>query len=394
MTARLALFVTDVDALGGSERQTLLLARTLARRGVSVDVITDTTPGLLRLPARWVERRDGARLVRLPRLLVEPAAGALLAGQRGSLRGLVAVGLMMGAIAARIGRALDLPVVVKLAGAGAAGDVAALRRLSPADQRAVLTDLRTTHVVCVTEEVAREALGVGLPPERLVRIPNGVDLPAQVAPEPAPDRAERAVLFLGRLDRAKGVDTLVRAFARVAPARPGVALRIAGEGPERAALERLSAALGVAPRVQLLGRRDDPLALLRAATVVAVPSRSEGMSNALLEAMAAGRAVVASSIAANREATGDDAALLVPPDDPDALGDALGRALDDAALRARLGAAARARAGGFGIERVADDYLRLLDRLGPPPARGPLALVAGLARARARDLGRVLARSR
>lgn len=393
MSAGLALFVTDVDALGGSERQTLLLARTLARRGVPVDVITSTSPGLLTPPRRWVEARDGARVVRLPRLLVEPAAGALLAARRDALRGLVATGLMMGAIAARVGRALDLPVVVKLAGAGEAGDVAALRRLPSPDRAAVLADLRTTRVVCVTEELAREARAAGLPHERLERLPNGVDLEAAAAAAPAHLHDGLAVLFLGRLDHAKGADTLVRAFSEVAPRAPTAALLIAGEGPERGRLERLMHDLGLAGRVRFLGRRADPLELLRGAAVVALPSRSEGMSNTLLEAMAAGRCVVASAIAANAEVAGD-AALLVPPDDPAALGRALLHALGDAGLRGRLGEAARARAERFSIERVAQGYLALLDRLGPPPRRGRLELLAGLARARARDVARVVGRAR
>lgn len=402
----LALFVSDVDVVGGSERQALLLARTLVGRGVPVDLITCTSPELLRPPRRWVERRDGVRLVRLPRLLVEPVAGALLGARRGALRGLVAVGLMMGAIAARIGRALDLPVVVKLAGAGAAGDMAALARLPAADRARVLDDLRRAHVVCVTEAVAREALAAGLPAARLARIPNGVDLAAVSCAAPArlhegptalfptalfptavfPTAPFPTALFVGRLDPAKGADTLVQAFAAVARDVPDAALLLAGEGPERPALEALAARLGLGPRVRFLGRRDDPFALLRGATVVVVPSRSEGLSNTLLEALAAGCAVVASGIDPNREVTGDDAALLVPPDDPAALAAALTQALRDPDLRARLGAAARARAADFAIERVADEYLALLARLGPPPDPGRVRVARGLARARLDDL--------
>lgn len=383
----MALFVGDLDVVGGSERQSLLLARTIARRGVPVDVLTCTSPGALRLPRRWVERRDGARLVRLPRLLLEPAAGALLGRRRAALRGLHGVGLMMGAIAARVGRALDLPVTVKLAGAGAAGDMAALARLPASDRARVLADLARTHVVCVSEEVALEARAAGLPAARLVRLPNGVDLAADVTPVglgPAP-----TVLFVGRLDPAKGADDLVRAFARLETG--DARLVLAGDGPERPALERLARDLGVADRVDLLGRRGDVPGLLRGATVVAVPSRSEGLSNALLEALAAGCAVVATAIGPNREAAGD-AALLAPAGDVGALAHALARALGDPDLRRALGEAARARAAAFDIERVADAHLALLDRLGPPPPRGRVALARGLARARADDLARVVGR--
>lgn len=390
----LAIFVTDVDVIGGSERQALLLARALARRGVPVELITSTSPGLLRLPARWTERRHGYRLRRLPQLLLEPAAGALLGAHRRSLRGLYAIGLMMGTIASRVGRALGLPVVVRLAGAGEAGDMAALGRLAEVDRAQALADLRRTNVVCVTDELTREALSAGLDPERLSRVPNGVDVEAVAAAPIVRLRGEApTVLFLGRLDRAKGADTLVRAFAAVIQEVPTARLVLAGEGPERGPLEALVGALGLGSCVDLLGRRDDPFGLLRGATVAALPSRSEGMSNTLLEALAAGCPVVATGIDANREVAGDaGAALLVPPDAPGALADALVRLLRDHDLRAALGRAARARAADFAIDRVAEATLAVFERLGPPPARGAVEVAAGLTRARARDVSRLLRR--
>jgi glycosyltransferase involved in cell wall biosynthesis len=94
--------------------------------------------------------------------------------------------------------------------------------------------------------------------------------------------------------------------------------------------------------------------------VFVLPSRTEGLSLALLEAMACGLAVVATDVGATREAAGDDGALLVPPDRPEALGAALAAALGDAARRGALGAAARARAvRGYGIEAVARRHLEL-----------------------------------
>jgi glycosyltransferase involved in cell wall biosynthesis len=392
VSAGLAIFVTDLDVVGGSERQALLLARTLAGRGVPVDLITTTSRRLPRRRQRLAVPGE-VRLRRLPPLLVEPVAGALLGARRGSLRGVYGIGLMMGAIATRVGRALDLPTVVRLAGAGQAGDMVALSRLASGDRTLVLDDLRRAHVVCVTDEVRREALAAGLAPERLVRIPNGVDVAAvDAAPAVRPRGDVPTVLFLGRLDRAKGADVLLEAFAVVAPDVPRARLLLAGEGTERGALEAQARALGIEPRVDFLGRRDDPFALLKGATVVALPSRSEGMSNTLLEALAAGCAVVASGIEANHEVGGGGAALLVAPGDRDDLAGALGRCLRDDDLRATLGRAARARASDFAIERVADAHLALFDRLGPPRARGLASLAAGLAGARARDVSRVLRR--
>jgi glycosyltransferase involved in cell wall biosynthesis len=146
------------------------------------------------------------------------------------------------------------------------------------------------------------------------------------------------VIFVGRLAPEKNLGALVEAVARV----PGARLRLVGDGPERAALER--AARGAGVRVEFTGtvRNEAVPGLLNGATLFALPSRYEGQPKALLEAMACGLPVVGADVPGIREVLrhGDTGWLCAP--DADSFARALRVLLDDAALRERLGRQARA----------------------------------------------------
>jgi glycosyltransferase involved in cell wall biosynthesis len=156
----------------------------------------------------------------------------------------------------------------------------------------------------------------------------------------AGDRERPIVLTPARLDRQKGHAVLLRAAAQL----PDVVFVLAGEGPERAALEAQAAALALGDRVVFLGQRNDVAELLAACDMVALPSLFEGASLAVLEAMAAGRTVVSSAIGGTNELIADgDTGLLLPPGDSAALASALRRLLSDGELRAVLARRARER---------------------------------------------------
>lgn len=133
----------------------------------------------------------------------------------------------------------------------------------------------------------------------------------------------RGLLFLGRLSREKGVDVLLDALGGMPrPKRPK--LVVAGDGPERSRLEEMSARLGLGDSVFFVGFRDDVQALLNRAEVVVMPSRTEGLPMTLIEAMAAGKPVVAAAVGGIPEVLEDGrTGLLVPPEDPRALAGAL-----------------------------------------------------------------------
>lgn len=181
----------------------------------------------------------------------------------------------------------------------------------------------------------------GWPRERLKHLPNFADDLAGAPPAtlPVPPGA-RVLLAMGRLHPNKDFPTLLRALVRLPD---GVHLALAGEGPERAALDALAAELGVAGRVAFLGWRGDVGALLAAAAVLVVPSRIEPLGNVVLEGFAAARPVVAAAADGPRELIEDGrSGLLVPVGDDAALAAAIARVLDDPALAASLAAAGRA----------------------------------------------------
>lgn len=182
-----------------------------------------------------------------------------------------------------------------------------------------------------------------LRPNTVDVLENGVDVD-RFAGFPPPDTS-RPVVRIGavaNLRPVKGLDVLVAAATRM---RPTVRFEVAGDGPQRPELERLIAGAGLGERFRLLGAVADVPAFLATLDIAVLPSRSEGMSNALLESMAAGRAIVATRVGANPRLLGDgEFGLLVEPEDPAALASAIERLLDDPILAARLGAAARKRA--------------------------------------------------
>jgi glycosyltransferase involved in cell wall biosynthesis len=168
-------------------------------------------------------------------------------------------------------------------------------------------------------------------------IPNAVTAPAAMIPPPEQRRPR--IVGMGRLSPEKGFDVLVRAFAQLSPWYPDWTLQILGAGPQRQELERLADSLGIRDNVQWAGWVDRPETVLLESSVFVLPSRYEGFPNALLEAMACGLPCIASdceSGPAEIIRNGLDG-LLVPPDNVDALADALRQLVADQARRTQLG---------------------------------------------------------
>jgi glycosyltransferase involved in cell wall biosynthesis len=173
--------------------------------------------------------------------------------------------------------------------------------------------------------------------------------------------ADGALLVaVGNLYPVKDHATLLRAAARLDGAR----VAIAGRGGEEANLRRLAEELGLAPRLHLLGVRDDVERVLAAADVFVQCSRSEGLPLSLLEAMAASRPVVVTRVGGMPDAVLDgEAGCVVPPGDPAALAAAIAQLLADRDRAAALGRAARARAEAeFSVEAMLERYRALYAR--------------------------------
>ncbi|MBN1163590.1 MAG: glycosyltransferase, partial [Candidatus Krumholzibacteriota bacterium] len=369
---------------GGAEKSACRLARELRGRGVEIELMG------ARLKKEWraeesLETEEGK--IRIRRLF-HPSlrmAGTLVFNlllflhilRRRKRYHLIHVHFagceMISAVLARL--LGGPPVICKVACAGEAGEIALGRSrfysslflycLRRVDRFAVLSPV-------IEEELARS----GVAAEKLIPLPNGVDTDIYRIPTPEEKRAaresarippgSRALLFTGRLSRQKGLDILLQALSTLKDL-PWVLL-LAGQGREKESLLNLAETLGLSGRVRFLGPVDDVLALYRAADIFVLPSREEGLSNSLLEAMSCGLPVVATRISGSAQLVADGVSgILVPPGDPSGLASALERIL---AGRGNLGKEARRRIReGYTIGSTVDRYLELYHELSGPPSR-------------------------
>jgi glycosyltransferase involved in cell wall biosynthesis len=211
-----------------------------------------------------------------------------------------------------------------------------------------------SRIIAISEAVRRFSVEqVGLPAEKVEVVHYGLDaLPEAWAENPPLELGDPLLLAVCRLAPQKGLDTAVRALA----ALPDATLLVLGDGPERTSLEGLADSLGVRERLLLPGRVGDVAALYRRATVVVHPARWEGFGLAMLEAMLAGKPVVAARAGSAPELVADgETGLLVPVDDATALADAVRTLLADPPRAEAMGRAGLERARTeFSVARMAE----------------------------------------
>jgi glycosyltransferase involved in cell wall biosynthesis len=214
---------------------------------------------------------------------------------------------------------------------------------------------RAKHVVCPSEFLRTLAIEWGLPPEHVSVLPN----PTPELPELAQRDELRqrygvdgpTLAFAGRLTAAKSLDVALSALAEV----DGVSLLIAGDGDQRRALEQRAHELGLNGRARFLGRQQsrEVLELFRAADAAVLSSSWENFPHAVLEALAVGTPVIATTVGGVGEVVHDGRnGLLVPPGDPDAFAAAVRRFFSDGELRERMRAAAAKSVDAYSPERV------------------------------------------
>jgi glycosyltransferase involved in cell wall biosynthesis len=219
-----------------------------------------------------------------------------------------------------------------------------------------ILDLTTDSYTAVSEFTRRSLVNYEkIAARKIELIYNGIDLAgSESTTENRNDMRSRfdlkesdlLVLSIGRMDPIKDFATLIRAFARTTREFPGAHLWIAGDGDKcyKQALLTLVGGLGLNDKVNLLGARRDVDALLSSSDLFAISSITEATSMTILEAMAAGRAVIATYTGGNPELVVDgETGILVPVGDVGAMTEALSRLLKGSAMRDRMGAAARAR---------------------------------------------------
>jgi glycosyltransferase involved in cell wall biosynthesis len=345
---------------GGAELQAEQWAVRLAARH-HVTVVTRAGAGVA--PGRTA--RDGFDVVRLP---VGGLPGVrALQDARAITRAVAALTprpdlllcfqtFISGWAGVRVQAALGMPAVVWVRGADELPGAGVRARWTSAGvwqrARGVLVQHPGMRAALLGELAPRVREGVAA---KLAVVPNGIALPADA---PAAPRGG-GVLAVGRLVPRKGMGVLIEALAGT-----GHALTIAGDGPERPALAALAEARGVRARFAGALDREPLTALYRAADVLVLPSRfGEGFPNVVLEAMAHGCPVVATTGAGSAGVVTDGAdGLLVAPGDAGALRAAVARVLGDPALAARLGAAGRASAARYAWDAVVPCLEGVLER--------------------------------
>jgi glycosyltransferase involved in cell wall biosynthesis len=245
-------------------------------------------------------------------------------------------------------------------------------RVAPRDDPKRRLIFRLADRVIVNADEIRAALleAPWIRPDAVTVVHNGVDLERFAAPaDGAAFRRELDIpptapllLNVGALTPQKDQATLLRAAARLRISHPEAYVAVVGEGFLRDDLAALAQELGVADRVRLAGFRTDVRPALAAADLFVLSSDNEGMPWVLLEALAAGRPIVATDVSGTRACVEDGVnGRIVPPSAPDALAAACAALIDDPATRVRMGAAARTIAAErFDVERLVDQTLALL----------------------------------
>jgi glycosyltransferase involved in cell wall biosynthesis len=328
---RLVAYTDNVD-LGGAD---LSMSHLLAALDPGVDV------AVLGVSRRIVERiaaaRPGARMHVVPRPLSGHDARSLVAHARVLHR------IQPDIVHANLSSPWSCQYCIAAAAIAGKPSVVAVYQLPvpPISRRQWrmkrLTLPAVDRHVGVGDRTSREVEAlVGLAPGSVHTIHNGVpDDPHPLAPRTCDGASIGAV---GRIEPQKGFDLLIRALGDVDDAT----LVIIGDGSERRPLAELARRIGVAERIRWTGWSDDPRSYLGSFDVFALPSRFEGFPLVVLEALLARTAVVAADVGSVAEVVRDgETGLLVPPEDPAALAEAIRRLLAGAELRQRLGAQGR-----------------------------------------------------
>jgi glycosyltransferase involved in cell wall biosynthesis len=352
--ATIALLL-ESDGPGGAEQMLLHLAEELRRRGHEV-VPVGPAAGCGWLASEFRERGFDPATFRLRRA-IDPAcvAGLMDTFQERRVDLAHSHEFTMAVYGAAAARRTGIPHLITMHG-GRGGADRWRRRV------ALRWAFRASGGVVAVSEPTRVDLQRGLRTSRRIEVvTNGVPrrdgTRERFRRELGVGDSEVLVVAVGNLYPVKGHEVLVRALAEV-KADPPWRLAIAGRGEEDERLRALAKASGCAGRVHLLGYRADIPDILAGADIFAMPSLSEGLPLALIEAMFAARAIVASTVGGIPDAIEDEReGLLVPPGDAIALGAALQRVVVSPELRAALGAAAERRAeSAFTTARMADQY--------------------------------------
>jgi glycosyltransferase involved in cell wall biosynthesis len=338
---------------GGAEKQAERLAGFLAGRGRPVWVITRHFPGL-----PMAEKMNGFNIIRPA--TVGPGKFRTFSFVLGTLWNLwrlrrqyaiLHAHMLFGPAfaAALAGHFLGKRVIVKLGSSGPDGEIQVSLRTMRGRARLALLRRWADVIIALDDDMQAEALSAGFLPERIHRMVNGIDV-SSLAPIVPRDNAKTAlgkmdkiiVLFVGRLVLQKSLPTLLMALQKAVQFCPDLHLMLVGSGPEQNSLQTMANDLEIQEHVTFAGNRSNIKPYLNAADMFVLPSEQEGMSNALMEGMAAGLPCLATPVGATTKMfDGGKCGILIPVGDVAAWADALIELTRDPDRRAELGRAAQ-----------------------------------------------------
>lgn len=381
MTLSVLMFCPQFrPVVGGAERQAEKLANALVAAGCRVTIVTPRVDP----DSADIEEAKGVRIERFPMMDLSrrfPIPGVAIVNIAAilwqvtravsmRLKGYDVLHCHLASLqtagAALAGRLSGIPVLCKAATANQCSDLGEVEKTGVSG-RLISWLLRAliTNWIATTTAVEQALVRAGVNPKQIFHIPNGVDL-SDIFAQHTSGKSVRRFLYLGRLstNSQRDVPTLIRAFDRLAVRDPDVELALVGSGDLFEETFALMNACEARDRIQMPGL-DDPNKWLSWADCFMLPSRNEGLSNALLEAMAAGLPCIANDIPPNREVLKNgEAGVLVPVGDEEKLMAAMQRMVSDAAHADTMRAAALNRVGShYGIKTIAVRYIALYKEL-------------------------------
>jgi glycosyltransferase involved in cell wall biosynthesis len=370
--------------IGGAEKQAQILARKLMERGVTVDIVTGWwKPGTARK-----EKIDGIQVFR--NFACWGMFGIKGIRTMGALIYVISLSLFLirykkgydlihvhqvlypAFVSALISKGIfDKPILVKMGCSGLTGDIINLKRFPFGRFQLKYLMKKVDLLVTVNPEGKDEFKAIGFPESKIQYIPNGIGPP----PDGKNDYDEaRTVITTVRLDPQKGIDILLKAWHKVTFEQKCLKLLILGQGPRESELKDLAKALRIEESVQFVGLVSNVGDYLEESDIFVLPSRAEGMSNALIEAMSFGLSCIATKISGNTELMGVNPdqivsegdffvaknGILINPDDVEGLAKAILFLIHNAKVRKEVGIHGRSHIQNhFSIDSIADRYIAL-----------------------------------